>query len=136
MSSPAEIVRTARAGHAVVGWKLSSHARDNLLLQLPPRYEKTIADHITLSAKVASGTPTPEDCRGEIVGRIDDGVGVEALVLEIEGSHTRPDGGTWHITWSLAAGRRPNDSNDVLAGQQWSPLEEPIKVQLKGARIR
>jgi hypothetical protein len=136
MGSPAEIVRAARAGSAVVGWKLLSRDREELLGAFPPRYRNFVADHVTLAARVAAQTPRPENVDGRLVGHIDDGQGVEALVVEIDGSTVRPGGGTWHITWSLADGRRAKESNDVLARQEWSPLQKPVPLHLVGARIR
>ena len=135
MGSPAEIVRAARPGHAVVGWKLLSGEREELLRAFPPRYRTTVADHVTLAARVAAQTPTPGDVTGLLVGHIDDGQGVEALVVEIDGGTSRPGGGTWHVTWSLADGRRAKESNDVLARKMWSPLREPVQIRLVGARL-
>jgi hypothetical protein len=55
------------------------------------------------------------------------------LVVRIAGSTERPDGGTFHITWSLANGRRAVESNDVLARGDWLPVEPPVRVQLSPA---
>ena len=33
---------------SVIGWKLPSDERDILLRRFPPRYDNTIADHVTL----------------------------------------------------------------------------------------
>jgi hypothetical protein len=136
MVSPNEIVRAARPGNAVVGWRLLSREREELLRAFPPRYRTTVADHVTLAARVTAQTPKPSDVDALLVGHIDDGQGVEALVVEIDGETSRSGGGTWHITWSLADGRRAKESNDVLARQEWSPLPEPVQIRLVGARIR
>jgi len=56
---------------------------------------------------------------------------VQALVIRIEGSTRRPDGGTYHITWSLAPGRRPVESNEVIAARGWSPVDPPVPVPLQ-----
>jgi hypothetical protein len=65
-----------------------------------------------------------------IVGHAYDLRGVQALVLEIEGSVRRPDGWIYHITWSLdrAAGRKPVESNAVLRSG-WL-REEPVQIEL------
>lgn len=136
MASPAEIVRAARPGNAVVGWKLLGRVREELLRGFPPRYRTTVADHVTLAARVAPDTPTPGDVDGLVVGMIDDGQGVEALVVEINGSTGRPGGGTWHVTWSLGDGRRAKESNDVLSKQAWFPFPKPALIRLVGARIQ
>ncbi len=59
--------------------------------------------------------------RARIVGRADDGRSLECLVVEIDGSSDRPDGSTYHITWSLGADRKARESNDVLRDKGWQP---------------
>src|SRR5689334_11993594 len=120
----------------VVGWKLSQQDRASLLDTFPPRYARTVADHVTLKPHVGRTAPLPKAVSAEIVGRADDGKGVEALVVELDGSVSRPDGGTFHVTWSLAPGRKPRESNDVIARFAWQPLAEPMPVRLVPARFR
>ena len=101
-----------------IGWKLDREQRAALLDAYPPRYAHVIADHVTLS--VSGAEPPAQAGDAVIVGRADDGVGVEALVVAINGSTARPDGKVWHITWSLAEGRMPRESNDVIARFGWT----------------
>ena len=131
---PQALVRQARPGRAVVGWELDREQRAQLLERWRPRYENVVADHVTLAAKVAPGTPLPDEVEAQAVGHIDDGKGVEALVVAIGGTTDRPDGSTYHITWSLEPGRRAKESNDVLASQPWQPLEDPVDFVLVPAR--
>jgi hypothetical protein len=51
------------------------------------------------------------------------------------GTTDRPDGSTYHITWSLSPGRRAKESNDVIAKLGWEPLELPMPVKLDPAQI-
>ena len=118
----------------MVGWKLDRPSRRELLDRIPPRYEEVVADHVTLAAQVAADAPLPDPVQARAVGHIDDGRGVQALVVEVAGSTERPDGGTYHITWSLAKGREPRESNDVLASQAWGPLDEALDLVLDPAR--
>ena len=134
MPSPDDVVRTARPGRTVVGWKLDRSQRAELLERFEPKYGNVVADHVTLAAKVAAGTPLPDEATGEIVGRIDDDQGVEALVVAIDGTTDRPGGSTYHITWSLGPRRQARESNDVLAQGPWQPLREPIPLTLVPAR--
>ncbi|MCW1432080.1 hypothetical protein [Novosphingobium sp. JCM 18896] len=133
MADPAQIVATAHRGHHVVGWKLVKDDRKHLLEQFVPKFSRTIADHVTLAAKVASDTRLPDQLPAAVVGHASDGAGVEALVVAIDGVTDRPDGSTYHITWSLADGRRAQESNDVIAKQGWLPLGEPVPVVLAPA---
>ncbi len=135
MPSPAEIVASKRPGDTVVGWKLDRERRAELLDGLPPRYRETIADHVTLAARTAADTPLPNEMPARAIGRADDGEGVEALVVEIDGETDRPGGGIYHITWSLAPGRKPVESNDVIAELGWLAFDEPLTLILTPARF-
>ena len=134
MPSPDELVRTARPGPSVVGWKLDPAQRAELLERFEPKYDNVIADHVTLAARIANDTPLPDPISAEAVGHIDDDQGVEALVVAVGGTTDRPDGSTYHVTWSLGPRRRAKESNDVLATAPWQPLREPIPLTLTPAR--
>jgi hypothetical protein len=120
----------------VTGWKLPQVERELLLRQFPPKYENVAADHVTLRVGTAPDTalpPKPDSAK--VVGRADDGKGLECLVVELDGTTDRPDGSTYHMTWSLGAGRRARESNDVLRDQGWDYIEAPIPVELEPARF-
>ena len=135
MASPHQIVAQKRPGQTVVGWKLDADCREELLETIKPRYRKTVADHVTLAAKVAADTPVPDPVAATAVGHADDGKGVEALVVEIDGESDRPGGSTYHITWSLEPGRKAVESNDVIARCGWQALPAPLPVTLVPARF-
>ena len=109
------------------GWKLSQACREALIAVHPARYENIVADHVTLNVG-SDQIPFPV-CDARIIGRADDGSGVEAMVVEIAGSTARPDGKIWHITWSLAEGRAARESNEVIAELGWKSVE-PAEVDL------
>jgi hypothetical protein len=117
-----------------IGWKLDRDQRRALLERFPPRYAKAVADHVTFLTKVAPDALLPPEANAVIVGRADDDSGVEAMVVAMEGETDRPDGSTWHITWSLDAGRKAVESNDVIAGRGWTEFSEPVPVRLAPAR--
>jgi hypothetical protein len=117
----------------IIGWKLDRDQRGELLQQFPPCYPNVDADHVTL-ARAQPEAPLPEEADAEIVGRADDGAGVEAMVVRLNGTTDRPDGSTYHITWSLADGREAKESNDVIAARGWTWLELPMPVILTPAR--
>src|SRR3954453_8143168 len=120
----------------VTGWKLPPGERELLLRQFPPKYENVIADHVTLRVGASPETPLPrQPGTPRIVGRADDGKSLECMVVELDGTTDRPDGSTYHITWSLGAGRKARESNDVLRDQGWQPIDAPIPVELEPARF-
>lgn len=128
----------AGSGDVVLGWKVDPEQRKELLQQFPPRFRDVVADHVTLRSKASRNAALPPETLCEIVGRIDDGEGVEAMVVSLGGTTDRPDGSTYHITWSLdkSKGRRAKESNDVIARLGWEPLELPMPVRLVPARFR
>ena len=134
--SAREAAAQAGSGDSVIGWKLDPDQRNELLQQFPPQYPNVIADHVTLRSKASADAPLPEEALGEIVGRADDGQGVEALVVRIGGTTDRPDGSTYHITWSLEEGRRARESNDVIAVDGWIEFDLAMPVKLLPARFR
>jgi len=113
-----------------VGWSLDRHQREELLKRFPPRYAEPVADHVTLKFGDAQAK-LPSETSGDIVGMADDGRGVQAMVVRIGGTTDRPDGSTYHITWSLGPGRRAKESNDVIAAFGWKDLPEPVAVKLE-----
>ena len=120
----------------VTGWKIGRDDRDMLLECFPPRYENVVADHVTLRVGVTSETPLPkkpDDAR--VIGHADDGNSLECLVVSIDGTTDRPDGSTYHITWSLGPTRKARESNDVLREQGWDYLDAPTAVELTPARF-
>jgi hypothetical protein len=121
----------------VLGWSLDRDERGALLERFAPAYPDPVADHVTLRSHVTADTPTPAPVTCRIVGRADDGQGVEAMVVEIDGTTHRPDGSTFHITWSLdrRKGRGAVESNDVIRDHGWSALDEAVDVSVIPARF-
>ncbi|MGF1549527.1 MAG: hypothetical protein ACFBQW_03195 [Sphingomonadaceae bacterium] len=118
----------------IIGWSLDRGERAALLERFPPRYREAVADHVTYRGpKESEGPGALAPTTGRIVGRADDGAGVEAMVVEIGGGTDRPDGSTWHITWSLGPGREAVESNDVIAEQGWETIAEGPQVTLRPA---
>lgn len=97
-----------------VGWKLPEAERARLLALIPPAYPNVVAHHITHKFGVDDTYPIPPmPTRCVITGVADNGDGVQCLIVEIGDTYDRPDGGRYHITWSLADGRKAVESNPV-----------------------
>jgi hypothetical protein len=134
MPSAHEAWERATAGEQVIGWKVDPAQRAELLARFIPKYANAIADHVTLKSRVGEESALPDETEGTIVGRSDDGLGVEAMVVRIAGMTSRPGGGTYHITWSLEPGREAKESNDGIAARGFEPVE-PVDVRLQPARF-
>lgn len=115
-----------------LGWVPEHEDRARLLARVPPAYPRVVAHHVTQRFGVPRDAPPPADAEGLVIGVADDGQGVQALVLEVAGRLHRPDGGAFHITWSLAPNRQPRESNDIIARLGWTKLPTPIAVRLLG----
>ena len=119
----------------VIGWKLDRNQRQELLEQFPPRYADVIADHVTLKTN-AERDELPGPSEAAIVGLSDDEDSLECLVVTMNGTTDRPDGSTFHITWSLdkSKGREARESNDVLKSRGWKRLDSAIPIDVEPAR--
>jgi hypothetical protein len=135
-ASAAEVVARAGSGDDVIGWKLDRVQRRELLQQFLPKFRNTIADHVTLVVNAVHDAPLPQETEGEIIGRVEDSAGVEAMIVAIGGTTDRPGGGTFHLTWSLADGRKAKESNDAIAECGWVAFDAPTSVRLHPARFR
>lgn len=107
------------------GYFLSSQEKIRLLQIFPPKYNRTLADHITYEFGPLSSIP-PES-RITIIGYTDSNDGLEALICSINGEHVRNDGSTYHITWSLDGNYKPVDSNRIISERGWVTID-PIQI--------
>lgn len=113
-----------------IAFELDGKDRNHLLSIFPPKYPNVIAHHITYQFGVPKNSELP-DQPGDmnVIGYVDDGKSIEALVVEINGSVKRPDGGIYHITWSLdrSQGRKPVHSNNLIAEKGYEQII-PIRI--------
>ena len=121
---------------SVIGWKLDRSEREQLLSRFAPHYVDVIADHVTLQNN-AGKMPLPEPVDTAIVGRADDGDSLECMVVTVDGTTDRPDGSTFHITWSLdkSKGREARESNDLLRDKGWDRFNLRVSITLNPARF-
>lgn len=107
-------------------------SRKTLEKRFPPKYPDFIGHHITNEFGVDKDAKLPEAANIKVIGRADDGKGLEALVVSVDGKRERPDGKLYHLTWSLdkEAGRKPVESNDLVERGRWT-LTLPIEITTK-----
>lgn len=115
-----------------IGWEIPAAERARLLGMFVPKYPDVIAHHITQRLGGKKDPTLPTETIGWVVGHADDGMGLEALVVMIGGTTDRPDGKTFHITWSLNrdAGMAPKMSSGIIADYGWQDVE-PILIDIQ-----
>jgi len=98
-------------------WKLTEACRTAMLEQFPAEFPDVVAHHVThaFPSKVL-----PPAASIEIVAEMVDPDGVQVMLVTVDTGdgprEQRPDGRTYHITWSIdrSAGKKPVHSNDVV----------------------
>lgn len=114
-----------------VAFILKNTSRSKLLSLFPPKYDKVIAHHVTYQFGVnKDNVILPEIYDLNVVGYANDENGIEALIVEFNGTTKRLDGGTYHITWSLdhKQGYKPKHSNDLISRFGWEELQHKISI--------
>ena len=110
------------------GYLIPDQERSKILSQFPPKYSKVIAHHITNDFGVYESLP-PEIESCFIVGHADSGDGIEALVVEVNGTVIRNDGELFHITLSLDPEKyKSKDSNNLIKEKGFEPLTSPVSI--------
>jgi hypothetical protein len=114
------------------GFLLTEESRAKLLALFPPKYERVIAEHVTHTFGVpATATPPAMPESLAVVGYIDDMHGVEGLLVAVNGSINRPDGSLFHVTWSLAEGRKAFETNLSVRNAVLLPEAIPFEATPK-----
>ena len=105
-------------------YSLTDASRKAVLHQFKPKYSDVICEHVTYKFPAKSSDPLPPAVHeAHVVGYEDDGEGLEALVVEVNGKLHRPDGKLFHITLSLdrSKGKKPFHSN-ALVNKSYKPV--------------
>jgi hypothetical protein len=84
---------------------LTDESKRRLTARFKPAFPKVAADHITHRYGVEDFADMQWPEKIEVIGSIDDKNGIQALLVRIDGETRRPDGGTYHITWSYDPNR-------------------------------
>lgn len=109
---------------------LDNTSRNKLEKLFPPKFPEFIGHHITHQFGVKKDSEAPESPKSvEVIGYSSED-GLEALIVSINGSHIRPDGKVYHITWSLdrSKGKKPVHSNELIKNG-WEKVG-PISIKV------
>lgn len=131
---------TKRKGlHGYSAFVLTESSRQKLAVVFPPKYPEWIGHHITKQYGVAKD---PNQEYGgfkhvTVVGYADAGDGIEAFVVNVDGTIKRPDSLTYHITWSLdrSQGKKPVDSNKLINEHGFVAID-PILIDVRYEHIQ
>jgi hypothetical protein len=115
---------------AEVGRLLHPDDREALLAAFPPAYPRVAGRLVAPEGAGPPDFPLPDEAEGFVVGVADDGAGVRALVVEVGGTTRRPGDSTYHVAWSLAPGRRPDEAGGVIRERGWTAARERHRVRL------
>lgn len=109
---------------------LSQHSRHMLLKKFQPKYSRLIAHHTTVKFGVPKDAVAPDPANLVVVGYVDSGDGIEALVVSVNGETRREDGSVYHITWSLdPTAYKPVDTNKYLKEYGFTLIDDvPIET--------
>lgn len=112
------------------GYEIEAGSRQKLATLFPPKYPNFMGHHITEAFGVKDGSVPEQPRRVLVVSHIDNGEDVEGFVVSIDGSSKRPDGGTYHLTWSLdrSNGAKPVHTNNHIDSAE--PLKQPIEIDV------
>jgi len=113
------------------GWLLTD--RDRVLAELAaqgvtPAYERLVCEHVTYQYPDREAAPDlgTITIRGHAAAD-----GVQALLVDAGGTIHRNDAGLYHVTLSLAAGRKPVESVQLLHQGPVVVLDAPITVAVR-----
>ena len=110
-------------------YQLHSAERKSLLKQIPPRYPRVVADHITVCFGGNNLTLPKAVQKTEIIGMVDDNNGIQSLVVRVDDSLIRQDGSIYHITWSLDPNKKVSKEIDRATEQTYKPVHSNVLVK-------
>lgn len=116
---------------------LDEESRSKLAAKFPPKYENFVGHHVTESFGVDPDTEVPQPADLRVIGHLDSGDGLEALVVSVNGLHHRPDGNIYHITWSIdpKSGYKPKDSNELLMKKRFT-ITRPVTISAEPSLLK
>lgn len=112
------------------GYEIEEGSRRKLMTLFPPKYPNVLGHHITETFGVKNGETPEQPQQVLIIGYIDNGEDVEGFLVEVDGKTDRPNGGKYHITWSIdrSKGAKPVHTNNYV--NEAVKLKRPIEIDV------
>lgn len=112
------------------GYKLTENGRATLLRNIIIMFPNVVAHHVTHQFGIYDKLP-PDALMVEVIA-VAYNDKVQAAVVKVNGTTTRPDGKTYHVTVSIdkAKGGKPVDSNEVVSNvANWQEIK-PFYIEV------
>lgn len=117
-----------KLNEAYSAYVLDGASVEKLKIKFPPKNERFIGHHVTVNNHHRKGDELPAEAKLKVVGHVEE-EGLEALIVSVNGKTKRPDGNTYHITWSLdPSKKKPVDSNDLINRSDYT-LTLPMQIE-------
>lgn len=113
---------------AYTGYSLNDVSRSMLKVLFPPSHDRFIGEHITEVFGVGDNAKLPKPPNDvKVIGYYRNNL-VEFFTVSIDGKTDRPNGGKYHITWSIneSKGAKPVDSNKYI---ELAEKIDPIPIE-------
>lgn len=110
-----------------IAYQLTKNSKSELLSMFKPSFSNVVCHHVTYKFGVQPTLNLPRHKEGYIVG-YKKSSGIEAFVVEINGSIYRPDGRLYHITFSHDDKHKPVHSNILLSDGKYSDM---MRIKIK-----
>ena len=112
------------------GYLLSDTGRDQLLVHVEPIHPDVVAHHITYEHGIYQ--ELPPECDSVRVIAVAANEKVQAVIVKVNGTTARPNGGTYHITISLdkSAGAKAVDSNELISNSKNWTAVDPFNIDV------
>lgn len=108
---------------STICYELDKESKAMLMAKFPPKYPDVRYDHVTIKMG-GLGAKVPEPAQKvEVVGIADDGNGIEAFIVRVDGTPMRKDGRAWHITASFDSSKNAPAVFDIFS----KPEEQTAK---------
>lgn len=111
---------------STICYELDKESKAMLMEKFPPKYPDVRYDHITIRMGGIDAQQPEAAENVEVVGIADDGNGIEALIVRVNGTPKRKDGKSWHITASFDSSKNAPAAFDVFA-EPGKEKEKPYK---------
>lgn len=108
-------------------------SRDMVVRLYPPKFPELIGHHVSHQFVRDANVDreiAPSPTTVSIIGYACND-GLEAFAVAVDGNTLRPDGKTYHLTWSLdrSKGYKPVDSNELVLKGRIQPISPPIPLR-------